>query len=29
LIEFLIYNSDIDWGTFINPSPITLDLGAL
>lgn len=28
LIEFLIYNADIYWGTFIDPSPITLDLGS-
>jgi hypothetical protein len=29
LIEFLIYNNDIDWGTFVVPNGATLDLGSL
>jgi hypothetical protein len=29
LIDFLIYNTDIDWGTFAAPNTATLDLGTL
>lgn len=29
LIEFLIYNNDIDWGSIIAPNPATLDLGPI
>ena len=29
LIEFLIYNNDIDWGTVVAPNAATLDLGSL
>ena len=29
LIEFIIYNNDVDWGTFINPNSATFDLGTL
>lgn len=29
LIEYLIYNNDIEWGTIITPNPATLDLGSL
>ena len=29
LIEFLIYNNDIDWGSVITPNTATLDLGSL
>ena len=29
LIEFLIYNNDVDWGSIITPNTSTLDLGAI
>ena len=29
LIEYLIYNTDIDWGSIASPNPATLDLGSL
>lgn len=29
LIEYLIYNNDIEWGTIVTPNPATLDLGSL
>ena len=29
LIEFLIYNNDVDWGSIIAPNTSTLDLGAI
>jgi len=29
LIELLVYNTDIDWGSFITPNTATLDLGTL
>ena len=27
IIEFLIYNNDVDWGSFVTPNGATLDLG--
>jgi hypothetical protein len=29
IIEFLIYNNDVDWGSFVTPNSSTLDLGSL
>ena len=29
LIEFLIYNNEFDWGSFVTPNSATLDLGAI
>ena len=29
LIEFLIYNNDIDWGSIVTPNTATFDLGAI
>lgn len=29
LIDYLIYNTDIEWGTMLAPNPVTLDLGSL
>ena len=29
ILDYLIYNSDIDWGSIITPNPTTFDLGSL
>lgn len=28
LLDYIIYNADVDWGTILTPSPLTLDLGS-
>jgi uncharacterized membrane protein len=27
LLDYVIYNTDVDWGSFVTPNPVTLDLG--
>ena len=29
LLEYIIYNTDIEWGSFVSPNSTTLDLGSL
>ena len=29
LLEYITFNTDIEWGTFTTPNPVALDLGAI